>query len=405
MSFRSNIAQLGFKVQAAEGTEESLIAADYFETSSEVKVTYDSKRYARANTRPTFSKLPGVPTMRSIGIAGKMEMTGGSATVQAPWWAMLRMCGYAVAVVKSIAVGSVSGDPFTFGMSIGDTASAGSATKKGTILGVAAAKLWYIPIGTAFANSDTIYGYQTGGSQPTATATAGPAAGGWYGKPVDPNNAAETECGTIDYRVRGESQLGIDMRADGSIMFESGKPAILNFDAKGVAVLDETDPTKPRPRRPSPALVANVPALPSPDPVRGMFLSVNATTVILTQTEVKFGAEVSERESIANDTLKSGMVAPRHTDRKVQLVFNPEFALGGDGDINSRGFYFGTATMPARAIVGAPTNANGQVVVDLPALEVESQADADRNKIATLDITANATSTTPAGEILIAQLF
>lgn len=409
MSHRSRFGQIGMKVQAAEGSAESLATGDYTFAAADIEVTYDVKRAERVNEKATYSPLASVPTARSIGIRGVMELVGGAAGTEPIVGRLLRAMCFTYTAAKMITIGTVVNGPFKTGHRIGDNATEGSATKTGLVLhvedqGAGAFKLWYLPGVGTLASSDTLYAYPATGLQPSADITANPVSKGHVYTPLDPNGATESAGLTIDRRKGAEAHRAIDFRADGGLAFEVGQFAKLNFDGKGVPNLDLTDAANPEPLQPSPAFVASVAALPEPDPCRGMFLEVGAAAFVITKAEITFGAAVTERGSISGETLSSGMVAPRHTDRKIQIKIDPEYVRGsGSGDFQSK--IFTTVTTDFIVNIGSTAGANGLWKVYCPTCQTSEHANGDRDGLLTDDVTLDAIATAPGGEAYIANLW
>lgn len=179
----TRLTQVGDGVEAVEGTEESLVAANFQGNFKEDSHEYEIMEYDRELKRAALSSQGVIPGARRLRIRKLEEFAGGSASAHAPCYRALRGCGWYVrGTALKIEVGAPSGGDFVFGDLIGDNATSGSKTKSGMFLKYhdngTIKVLWYLPVsGLPFGAADTIYNYAS--SQVSTAADSASTPGGW----------------------------------------------------------------------------------------------------------------------------------------------------------------------------------------------------------------------------------
>lgn len=101
---RGSVYQVGLKVEAAEGTKETLAAGDFI-TAHNAKFTPDIKMAEDKSVTGTMSKVANKPGLRSGKISFDIYLRGGSGAGVAPEYGpALRACGVKETVVAATSV-------------------------------------------------------------------------------------------------------------------------------------------------------------------------------------------------------------------------------------------------------------------------------------------------------------
>lgn len=389
--------QAGIKLEATEGTAESLAAADFSGERKAEAESYDLGTYERTSDRASLTKRPilGGGT-KALTLKWEEECVGGDASTLAPWHVSLQAMGFTATGLKVISLtGAPTGGSFVAGQTIGNNTTEGSATKKGVFvcyINGATKKIVYRPTVGAFANTDVISNYAT--SQVSATASGAPSAAGFAFRPLTyVDDSTKPPSATAELRYGGLRHTVVGGRGKGSLMLEVNKPAMLQVEITGPGATDSANGDRPY----AASEVANVPAIAArPIVSKGLPFVLNSGgsdyTPVLTKGEVVFDNTLAARKTISNtDTANSGCLPTLITDRSIMLKFDPERSSPG-GAIDFDRLESERGLFSAYSSSGTPAGASGMLILSLPKLTVSGQSGrGDREGLATLDVSALAT--------------
>lgn len=393
-------SQFGFKLQTAEGTAETLVAADYILNSRNHSHSDKRPGVDRGLTRPTNTPAGVLKGPTLTEISAEIEMVGGAASMAtvAPWHKLLRTMGFAPAQLKSITIGSRTGGEYAIGNTIGNNATQGSATKTGIVFCVLATRLVYLPVTGTFADTDTIYNYAT--SQVSSTQSGAASNSGVVFTPLTQTESVPNEIGTAERRRGGEKIKIQDARCSGGISFKHGEAPILKVTAQGMPIIDGT--TK---RPEAVGAITGVTAVGgTPLATKGGIMKMAGNTLVLTMFDIDFGNVLSPRKTISDvDIASSGYCGVLISDRKPTIKIDPEFLISSANDV--AGLMTTGATFELVCTTGLTTHTNGQIVVWAPAAQIaDDVSEGDRDGITTQDITAVLTGENDK-ELYIAHCF
>ena len=83
--------QLAAKIEAVEGTAETLAAADAKLLVYDPKVSFDVAMFERNPARPSFSNIGKTPGKRTGGISYRLELRGSGTAATVPEWGKLQI--------------------------------------------------------------------------------------------------------------------------------------------------------------------------------------------------------------------------------------------------------------------------------------------------------------------------
>lgn len=360
--------QLGMKIEASEGVEESLTAAEFAGNRKNIDGNpYSMLRigqYMRDLTQASLTQLEGIPGDRLLVQKWTEEPVGGGAAVAAPWHAPLQGCGFSKTQLKAITV-SVPLGTFRIGDVFGNNATQGSATATGifiyrqTIGGNV--KFVYLPVTGTFANADELTNYTRTGS---GFVSGSPANAGYRFKFLSETDSAVPVSLTIEERVGGQRWTAIGARGNVEVGFKRNEPLLFTFEFNGCPVFD-TNGITPR----TGALITGITAhTTKPATARGLTLGLydgaTSYTPVLTETVMKAGNVLSPRPTAGPSLASSGYLATRISDRKPVLSIDPEHVPSGTWDWAGR-FVAGTP-FESESRIGSATDANGLIVLYAP---------------------------------------
>lgn len=400
-------AQCGTKIEAAEGTEEVLVAADFRGNFSTSNHRYATGEYDRALERGALSMSPKIKGANSLTITREEELVGGTATEAAPWHTRLRAMGFAVLPVSRFPTTGPVGT-LVIGELVGNNASQALATKLAIVVGIAGSTIDLVPIsGASFASLDTVNGYGVGGGSRTLNGAA--TTKGFGFRPMSENSLQTPPSVTDERRLGGQRHTLIGGRGTGGLTLKWNEPAKLRSEITGVPLFDVTAGV----RTPKAGAVLSPAAFTSPPPVcKGVALTFGVVgspvfTPIATEISIAFGNTLAQRETIGTGiggNYESGYLSTRITGREVTATIDPEHVLPAAGfdyiDAMQRG-----QTFAITAVLGALTGANGQVVVIAPAAQLTGDYEpGDRNGLTTSPLNVLLTGTQD-DELIIAHVF
>ncbi len=377
----SRLYQSGIKEEAAVGTEETLVAADFAGVFRDQSYTGAATEEERNVQRSTLTQLPTLKGAKLLKISRTEELLGGGAATAAKWHSVLKACGFTSAQAKVAAIGSLANaTQFKPGMRLGNNATEGSATKTGVLARVSGGKIWYVPGTGTFASGDVVYGYPASGLQPSGTLSGSPANGGYRFNPLTETPSAAPATVTMELRDGEQRHTLVAGRGTGSLILKMNESIKLKSEMTGPQVYD-TDGVTPR----AAGFITGIPAIgTTPSVCKGMSMMVDGATPVLTMLEIDFGNTVTPRGTMAsNDFVSSGYKETSITDRKVTCRIDPENVLAEKNWVKSMAA--GT-TFEMWAEAGSPADANGLVLVHAPAAQTTGEiTPGDRNGRATVE--------------------
>lgn len=382
-------AQLGNKVEATEGVEETLTGTEFGGNRKETKSTNKIDRYDRDLERVSLTPLDPLPGSRQGGHSWTAELVGGGIATAAPWHPDVQGMGFIKTQHKAFATGVITNAAsFRVGNIIGDNATQGSATKTGIFVCFANGKIVYVPVTGTFANTDTMYEYDSV-SQGSTTLTGAIANAGYRLSVLTETDSSKPASLTVERRVNGQRHTAIGSRGRGSITIKRNEPILIQAEYLGAPVLDLTDPLNPKPR--SGSVVTGVPDfLVKPKVAKGITLNIyqgsTSYAPVLTEAVFKIENTLAPRPSIGTSLAESGYLATRITQRRISMQIDPEnvpvsFDFGG--------CFFGGTPFELEGRIGDPTDANGLVIVHAPRGVLQGDLDfGDRDGVQTVPVDA-----------------
>lgn len=400
-------AQIGSKVESAEGTEEALTAAEFQGKIKETNHKYATGEYDREIEQGSLSKSPNLKGSNSLMISITEELVGGAASTVAPWHTRMRALGFEQLGVLLFDTTSPSGSIVT-GEIVTDTADPASATKRGRVLATDTNKLYIVSLeGAAFADTETIYGQGAGGGNVDISGAG--AAAGYAFLPVSENSAQISDSITHERRLGGQKHTLVGGRGTGGLSFRWDEPALLSSEITGVPLFDVTGGAR------TPKAGSELAVTPLTDPpavCKGIGLGFREAggsvfTPIATELVLTFGNTVEQRQTIGaglGSNYESGYLASRITDREITATVDPEHILPAGGfdfiDAMQRG-----ETFELSAMLGLPSDANGAISVFAPAAQLTGEYEpGDRNGITTSPLNVRLTGNDD-DELVIGHLF
>ena len=417
---------VGRKIEAVEGTAETLAAADYAgNTKGPPQLQRQPNRYEREIQTPDLSPWGTLPGQRMGTLSmPEEELVGGDASTPAPWHTDLRATGFSAVGHKMVEISSILGAAIQRGERIGNNATEGSATATGIVVALvngagdglteagigSTSKLVYLPTAGAFTSTDTLHQYSS--PQATADIDANPVDAGFRFQPLSETAAGASPAVTAGLRYIESGQwyeeLLVGSRAQGSLGLRMGEPALLQCEYMGAAVMnqsnDEYVPTD------VPALTG-IPTYASPPRVtKGMPLRITVDGAsdfvpIMTEVTIDFGVNLTPRPTVTDaDIGDTGYMPTRITDRRIVIGLDPERVAPGtfnfwDHIYRARYFRFFTS-------LGSPSEGNGMLMIEAPRCQLNSDlGEDDRDGIATYSLEAECTRVDGDDEFVIDHIF
>jgi len=323
--------QLAAKIEAVEGTAETLAAADAKILVYNPKVNFDIAMFERNPARPSFSNIAKIPGKRPAGLSFRLELRGSGVAATVPEWGkLLQSCGFGVNALKSMDIGAITGGPFQHGEIItGGTSAATGRVVVNTADGAAA--IMFVSISGTFQSGETITG---GTSTATATTSSVPATIGNEFKLISENIPSLTQ-GSYEDGVR---KLLKGCRGKVKFGFKSGEPVFMDFEFQGVeAGVTDT------------AFLSNVTyETTKPPAFLSALFSVDAYSAKIGEMDIDVGNTLAVRDDV-NDA--RGILSFAITGREVTGSFNPEIVSCSTHDFHSK--WFSGAEMVVDFIVGS----------------------------------------------------
>lgn len=386
-SILKRTAQIGLKIEATEGTEETLTAAEFAGERKDTDHKTTPDNYERGIERASLTNRGVLKGSRLGTIMYTEELVGGGASTAAPWHTTLRAMGFAVTGAKVASIGTVTNGPFKTGQIVGDNIAQGSATKLARVIKQITGKIIFMPITGTFANADTMYAYNSPQTSVTLSSTL--SAAGYSFTPLSENDASAPPSVTVERRNGGLRQTLVGARSKGGLSITRNQPLLLKAEFQGCPVFSGNDDTVTW-RTGAPITgIATVGA--KPKVVKGIPLKMRTSTAdytpIATSLEINIDNTLAARPTMAdNDMVNSGNMATRISDRKVNTTLDPEKVKPVDG-FDFMNYILSNKTFEILAEVGGVAETNGLTIVHAPAVQITGdESEADRDGITTLPV-------------------
>jgi len=319
MSMLIRKRQLAAKIEAVEGTAETLLAADAgILVNFSPKASYDPQMYQRDPVRASLTKMGKLAGKRSAGIDFSIELKGsGSITVEPEWMRLIKACGFASNALKKISIGAITSGPYQHGEAItGQTSGATGRVVIKTANGTTT--LCFVALSGTFEIGEVITG---GTSGATATASTDPVNAGFEIKPIS-SSVVSLTMGLFEDGIR---KVLKGCRGTVKFNFKIGEPATLDFSFKGVE-----------------AGVADAPMLTGvsfdetvPPVLLNAVMSCDGVSLNIGEMEVDVANTLASKDKI--DDAK-GILSFMITGRDMQGSFNPEMVPVATHDFFSKWF-------------------------------------------------------------------
>ena len=319
MSMLIRKRQLAAKIEAVEGTAETLLAADAgILVNFSPKASYDPQMYQRDPVRASLTKMGKLAGKRSAGIDFSIELKGsGLVTVEPEWLRLIKSCGFASNALKKISIGAITSGPYLHGETItGETSGATGRVVIKTANGTTT--FYFVALSGTFETGEVITG---GTSGATATASADPVSAGFEIKPIS---------GLVVSLTMGLFEDGIrkvlkGCRGTVKFNFKIGEPATLDFSFKGVE-----------------AGVTDVPMFTGvsfdntvPPVLLNAVMACDGVSLNIGEMEINVSNTLASKDKI--DDAK-GILSFMITGRDMQGSFNPEMVPVATHDFFSKWF-------------------------------------------------------------------
>jgi hypothetical protein len=403
----NRIAQVGLKIESAEGTEESLTAAEFRGNRKETGHRYAPGEYDRELEKGSLTMDAMLKGSSSLTITLTSELVGGAVATVAPWHSELRALGFKATPAKLYTTANPSGSINT-GEIVTDTADASAANKRGQVLLSRAGDLFIEMLsGSDFSDTDTVYGQGSGGGS-REVATAG-ADAGYSFRPLSETDSDIPPSVTAERRLGGQRHTLVGGRATGGLSLKWNEPALLRSEITGVPLFDVTAGV----RSPKAGSALSVTPFTAPPVVcKGIPLtfrpaSGSTYTPIATELAINLSNTLEQRQTITaslGGNYESAHLATRITARELSATIDPEHVLPAAGfdfiDALQRG-----VTFEISAQLGAVTDANGALMIFAPAGQMSGDYEpGDRNGTTTSPMNVRFTGTGD-DELVISHLF
>ncbi len=319
MSMLIRKRQLAAKIEAVEGTAETLLAADAgILVNFSPKASYDPQMYQRDPVRASLTKMGKLAGKRSAGIDFSIELKGsGSITVEPEWMRLIKACGFVSNALKKISIGAITSGPYQHGEVItGQTSGATGRVVIKTSNGTTT--LYFVALSGTFETGEVITG---GTSGATATASTDPVSAGFEIKPIS-SAVVSLTMGLFEDGIR---KVLKGCRGTVKFNFKIGEPATLDFSFKGVE-----------------SGVADAPMLTGvsfdetvPPVLLNAVMSCDGVSLNIGEMEVDVANTLASKDKI--DDAK-GILSFMITGRDMQGSFNPEMVPVATHDFFSKWF-------------------------------------------------------------------
>ncbi len=217
--------QLLFGIEAVEGTEEALVAADALLVRN-VQTVIRAPAHEQGNVPGSLTDRGFIPGAAQVETSFEMDLRGSGAVGTAPdWFKPARTCGYRQATILQALIGPVAGGPFTHLEQV-TNGSGASATVLFPTPDGSSRILFIDQAGGTFLNLETLTGQDSGA---TATLSADQSAAGHVLKPLK-----RCESGTLWSLEDPVKKSGRGTRGSMVIDLEDGSPGKVKFTMSSV---------------------------------------------------------------------------------------------------------------------------------------------------------------------------
>lgn len=404
-SILKRTAQIGLKVEATEGTEEALTAAEFAGERKDTDHKNTVDNYERGIERGALTSRGVLKGSRLGTIMFTDELVGGGASTVAPWHTALKAQGFTATGAKVASIGTITNGPFKTGQLVGDNAAQGSATKFARVIKQLSGKIVFMPITGTFASGDTMYAYNSPQTSGTLSSTL--TAAGYSFTPLSENVSSSPPSVTAERRNGGVRQTIVGARGKGGLTLTRNQPALLKTELQGCPVFSATDGTDTW-RTGSPITgIAAVGAAPKVVKSIPLIMRTAAAdyTPIATSLEINFDNTLAARPTMANnDLVNSGHMATRIGGRNFNATLDPEKIKPADG-FDFMNFILTNKTFEILSEIGGVAETNGLVIVHAPAAQFTGdESEAERDGITTLPVNVSLTGDQD-DEIFIHHIF
>lgn len=303
---------VGAKVEAVEGTAETLTAAECAILCYDTKFTPNVSLYKRTPHRASLTPLVGIPGRYLGKIAFKSEFKGSGAIGTAPEWDVYaRACGLAKSTISTIAIGAITGGPFQAGETVNFVGSGAVGRVVGDHV-TGTTPLRYVVVSGVAAAADVATGATSG-----ATATTSGAVSASQGFEYQPSSTSQPSI-TIALWQDGVRHTLVGARGTVKMTHKVGEPVMFEWEFTG-AWTGTTDEARP------------VPTYSEVDPAawRAVSFVQGAYSAVLESLTVDLGNDLVPRPSANAATGIASILLP---GRSPTAEIDPEMALVADYD-------------------------------------------------------------------------
>lgn len=367
-------AAIGAKVEATEGTAETLAAADAALLPYDLKFDPDVPYYKRRPHRSKLTGLAGIPGRKLARVTFKSEFKGSGAVATVPEWDVYaRICGLSRSAISTAAIGAIAGGPFQGGETA-TLAPSGATVRIAGDHANGATLLRYVVLTGVPANGDTATG---GTSGATATLSAGPtAAQGYEYLPT----SSEPPSATVAVWRDGKRHTLVGCRGNVKWTHKANEPVMMEWDILGVwtETIDEAIPASIPYQEITPAAWVEV------------GFTVGAFSAIIEGLTLDLGNTLEPRVSV---NAANGVLSILRPTRDAKGEIDPEDNPVAEHDWLGR-FRAGTA---GRLSYQMGSGTGKRLAVTCPQAQYENAEENDRAGLLTLKVSMVLVSPTIAG--------
>lgn len=359
------VRQMAAKIEAVEGTAETLAAADGKLLVYDAKTKFDPSMFKRDPMRSSLSQMTQLPGLKKGTVTGRLEVRGSGTSTTAPeWFKLARSAGFSQHTVQTISIGSITNGPFQhWELVTGGTSSATGRVVFQTADGAGA--LLLVVVSGTFQSAETLTGGTSG-----ATATSSSTASN-YGIGLKPTYVLAQDATGVPSLTTATYEDGLakklrGVRGKGKFTFKNGEPAFFEYEGMGAAVTTPVTDT---------ALLSITHETTVPPVFLSAALTLGAYSPVVNEIGLDLNQTVALRESV-NDA--SGLLSTVITDREPILTINPEVTSVADYDI----FNEWLAATQRKLDFTLGSSAGNRLRFYAPAFQVLEVDDAERDRLA-----------------------
>jgi len=347
--------QLAAKIETAEGIAEALTAAEAKFLVYNPKVSHNTEMFTRDPVRSSFSGMGKIAGKRPADLSFRLELRGsGTKTIDPAWITLLKGCGFESNVLKSIAIGAITGGPFQHGEIITGGTSAG----KGRVIfntATGATKVYYVIVSGTLQTGEVLTGDTSAAS---ATTSGAPVTEGQEYRPISSGVSSLT----LGCYEDGVLKMIKGARGNVKFGFKSGEPVMLDFTFQGVEA-GITDVA---------LLAAIAHETQKPPSLLSATLLLDAYAARIGEMNIDVNNVLSARDDL-NDS--RGILSFQITNRNISGGLNPEMVSVATYDFYSK--FFGNTEITLALTAGAATG--NMFKFYAPRLQLTKVDDEDKN--------------------------